>query len=157
MPTMGPISAAPGDLVALIAVLIALVPIVVVDLRSRRIPDAVVIPALAVVLSARVGWGSGPAWAVAAWTAIACAVLLVPALVRPDGMGMGDVKLAALIGAALGAWAIAAIVVALVAGAVVGALGAVARGRSVRGATIAFAPFLAAGALVVGIPAAFLH
>ncbi len=80
--------------------------------------------------------------------------LLVVAIVSPRGMGMGDVKLAALIGLVLGALGLSYVGVAAGAGILLGglgALGALAAGMS-RKRAIPFGPFLAAGAVV----AAFL-
>ena len=80
--------------------------------------------------------------------------LLLVAIVAPAGMGMGDVKLAALIGLVLGALGLRYVAVAAGAGILLGGVGAIAAlvaGAS-RKQAIPFGPFLAAGALV----AAFL-
>jgi leader peptidase (prepilin peptidase)/N-methyltransferase len=73
----------------------------------------------------------------------------IPMLVYPAGMGMGDVKLAALLGAALGKAVIAAITLALVIGAAFGLFIIARSGLSARKTTIAFGPFLAFGGLLV--------
>ena len=59
------------------------------------------LPAAAVVLAAQTALDPSPEWAIAAFGA--ALFLLVAALAYPGGMGMGDVKLALLLGAALGA------------------------------------------------------
>jgi len=73
---------------------------------------------------------------------------LLAALIHPKGMGMGDVKLAGVMGLYLGKLVIPALLVAFVAGTVVG-LGLVARyGARSRKLGVPFAPFLALGGLV---------
>jgi leader peptidase (prepilin peptidase)/N-methyltransferase len=73
----------------------------------------------------------------------------IPMLVYPAGMGMGDVKLAALLGAALGKAVAAAIFLGLISAAVVGLFLLVREGLSARKKAIAFGPFLALGGLLV--------
>ena len=76
------------------------------------------------------------------------AFFLIAALVYPAGLGMGDVKIAAF----LGAWLGAPVIVALFAGslfALVPAVVILARhGSAARKMGIPFAPFLAAGGVV---------
>jgi leader peptidase (prepilin peptidase)/N-methyltransferase len=74
--------------------------------------------------------------------------LLAAALVRPDGMGLGDVKLAGVLGIYLGEAVIAAMVVAFATGSVTGLVVLVRHGWGARCRTIPFAPFLALGAVV---------
>ena len=144
--------------VAGLGVLVAIaLPVCVIDVRRRRIPDVIVLPALALVVLLRAVWGTAGWGGVLLWAGAAGLMLLVPAIVRPDGMGMGDVKLAGLIGACLGAVAIGAVLLALVAGAVGGAAHARLRGVSLRDATIPFGPYLLAAALAVALPVAFVH
>ena len=80
---------------------------------------------------------------------IAGAVFLVPAMIRPGALGMGDVKLAMMLGAALGANAASALTLGLfVCGLVAIALVAL-RGRAALKSDIPLGPFLAFGALVL--------
>ena len=123
---------------------VALVIVSVTDLEYRIVPDRIVLPAAAVVLLLNTIRKPSPEWILAA-LAFAL-VLLVAALVNPEGMGLGDVKLALLIGAGLGWGAVLALVVAAAA-AFVPAL-VLLLGRGGRKATMAFAPFLAFGAVV---------
>ena len=111
---------------------------VVYDLRERRIPNAVT--ASAALLALALG-GLEPARLAAG--AAAGAFLGVPALVCPDGMGLGDAKLAGVMGLALGPPVAVAILVACGAG--------TAYGLVARAATLPFAPFLALGALAVSL------
>jgi len=120
----------------------ALLAIAWVDLRERRVPYRIVLPAAAVVLALHTAGDPSAEWAIAAVTAFV--FLLVPALVYPAGLGMGDVKLMLLLGAMLGRETLLALIVGFVAAAVP-ALVLLLMGR--RGTTFAFAPFLAAGGL----------
>jgi len=78
----------------------------------------------------------------------AAGFLWLPSLIRPGAMGLGDVKLAGLLGAALGAPVALALVIGSLAAWPV-ALAMVIRKRAVRGATIPLGPFLAVGAAAV--------
>lgn len=151
-----PSASAPGDLAALGFLAVVLVVVGVVDVRERRIPDVIVLPAVAATALFRLVWGAAGPWPIA-WGVIAGACLLIPAVIRPDGMGMGDVKLAALIGVCLGAYAVPALCLALVLGAVVGAAWALATGVALRRATIPLGPYLGVGAVAVALPLTFLH
>lgn len=136
--------------------LATLVPVVVIDLRSRLVPDVLVLPVIVVLLLIRAVTGPGPWWGAPLAAVAVGAMLMLPALVCPTGMGMGDAKLAVLLGAGLGITGGVAVLVALVTGAVWGAVLAAAHGRAARGQAIPFAPFLAVGALVAlaGVPGA---
>jgi leader peptidase (prepilin peptidase) / N-methyltransferase len=124
----------------------ALVAVSAIDAEHHIIPNRIVVPAAALVLAVNSALTSSPEWAIAA--AGASGFLLASALVYPAGMGMGDVKLALLLGFAVGRTVPLALVVALVA-AVVPSVAILARHGS-RGRTMAipFAPFLALGGLV---------
>ena len=134
--------------VVLDASLVALLGVVTVsDLRTRLVPDAALVTSLAIALPVcllsepgavpeRLGAGAG-----------AGGFLLAAALIRPEGMGLGDVKLAGVLGIYLGTQVIGAILVAFAAGSVAGLVLLVRHGWSERDRTIPFAPFLAIGAL----------
>jgi leader peptidase (prepilin peptidase)/N-methyltransferase len=117
------------------------------DLEYRLIPNRVVLPATAIVLPLQTLSDPSPEWLVAA--AGAGGALFLLALVYPAGIGMGDVKLAALMGAVLGR----AVLPALVLATFLSALPAIAlllrHGRAGRTMGIPFGPFLAAGSIVV--------
>jgi leader peptidase (prepilin peptidase) / N-methyltransferase len=122
-----------GDIV-LAAVL---VPAAVIDLRRRVIPNALTATGAAaglalLALLAPTSLAGHLAAAGAAGT-----FFLVPALARPGAMGMGDVKLAAVLGLYLGAAVVPALLVAL--------LAATAAGIVARRPTIPLGPFLALG------------
>jgi leader peptidase (prepilin peptidase)/N-methyltransferase len=128
---------------------VALVLLTAIDLDRRLLPDAIVLPTLAIVLILQIAFYPDHAleWVLAALAA--ALFFFVPLLVYPAGMGMGDVKLAALLGAALGKAVAGAIFVGLVSAAVVGLVLLVREGLSARKKAIAFGPFLAFGGLLV--------
>ena len=80
---------------------------------------------------------------------LAALVLFLPLLVVPTGMGMGDVKLAALLGAVLGRSVAVAILIGVLAGAVYSIALLIRGGLSARKTTFAYGPFLALGGIVV--------
>lgn len=131
-----------------------LVGLAIIDLEVRRLPNAIVYPsAIAavslVLLGAALGAALDPATA-AVGAATFGGGLLAIALVSRGGMGMGDVKLAGLIGWVLGAVDIRAVAVAAAAAIVLGGMAgivALLRGASRRDA-LPFGPMLAAGAIV---------
>ncbi len=135
------------------ASLIALLGVVTVsDLRTRLVPDGALVASLAIAVPVCLlsDPGGMPERLVAGLGA--AVFLLAAALIRPNGMGLGDVKLAGVLGVYLGAAVIEAMVVAFAAGSVAGVVLLVRHGRKARSRTIPFAPFLAIGALVAMAP-----
>jgi leader peptidase (prepilin peptidase) / N-methyltransferase len=125
-----------------------LVAVAFIDLDHRIVPNRILLPAAvwAVAGSAIVRPGELPALAAAG--AGAFLVLLLSALARPGGMGMGDVKLAGTMGLYLGVAVVPALLVAFLAGSVAGAALMAREGAGARKRGIPFAPFLALGGLV---------
>jgi leader peptidase (prepilin peptidase)/N-methyltransferase len=121
----------------------ALVAITATDLERLLIPNRIVLPAAAAVLVGMTAVEPSVEWAVA--SVGASAALLVLALAYPRGLGMGDVKLALLMGAGLGRTVPLAILIGSVTAA---AAGIVLVARHGRYAKIPFGPFLALGSLV---------
>ncbi|MDQ3822977.1 MAG: prepilin peptidase [Actinomycetota bacterium] len=123
-----------------------LVVVSAIDLAHRIIPNRIVLPAAAICLAAQTVLEPSPEWALAALGA--SAFLLVAALAYPGGMGMGDVKLALLMGAVLGR----TVPVALMAGMVLALLPSAVlfarHGAKARKMGIPFGPFLALGSVV---------
>jgi leader peptidase (prepilin peptidase) / N-methyltransferase len=140
-------SAAP---IALGVVLILLVvPAALIDLEHRIIPNR--ITAVGAVLALAIGLTLDPAGEPERLIAGAGAggFLLLAALAYPGGMGMGDVKLAAVMGLFLGRAVAPAVMLALLAGVLVGAVVIVRKGSPEgRKTAIPFGPFLALGAIV---------
>ena len=125
-----------------------LVLLAAIDLQRRLIPNVIVLPTLVVVLAAQIALEPDRTveWVVA--SAAAALLLFVPLLIYPAGMGMGDVKLAALLGAALGKAVILAVIAGLFAAGAFGLLILVREGVGSRKKSIAFGPFLAFGGLI---------
>jgi leader peptidase (prepilin peptidase)/N-methyltransferase len=133
------------------AVLIA---VAVIDLEHRIIPNRITYPAFpvfAVVIA--VGWlldrPLNPARAGVGLLAYGGFYFII-AMIAPRGLGMGDVKLAGLIGLVLGSLGLRYVGVAAAAAILAGGLGGIVAlmlGRG-RKSTIPFGPYLAAGALV---------
>ena len=118
-----------------------------VDIRQRRIPNAITYPGTLVALVIAGAFGPGTLAIALAGAVVAGAVLLMAAIATRGGFGMGDVKLAVLAGSVIG---LGGVPMFLVAGTGLGALAGVAAilsGRTAR-STIAYGPYLAAGALV---------
>jgi leader peptidase (prepilin peptidase) / N-methyltransferase len=126
----------------------------VIDIRHHKIPNRLVYPAI--LLSA--------AWVVVAdlagseLSALSAGIgflaygvgLLIVALISPRGMGMGDVKLAALVGLVLGSIGLDQVAVAAGLGILFGGVGAIVAlvAGAGRKTPIPFGPYLAAGAAV---------
>ena len=123
-----------------------LVAISATDIEHRIIPNRIVLPAAGIVLVANTLLHPSIAWAVAGLGA--ALFLLVAALAYPGGMGMGDVKLALLLGFALG-WAVPVALMLGMLAAILPSLVLFARhGRAARKMRIPFGPFLAFGGVV---------
>jgi leader peptidase (prepilin peptidase) / N-methyltransferase len=124
----------------------ALVVVTATDLERRIVPDRVVLPAAAAVLALQTAAHPSPVWAIGA--AGAAGFLFLALLAHPAGMGMGDVKLALLIGALLGRTTPVAILLALFLALVPSVVLIARHGARARKLGIPFAPFLAAGAVI---------
>jgi leader peptidase (prepilin peptidase)/N-methyltransferase len=126
----------------------ALLAVTLTDLERRIIPNKILLVAaiLAVVITAIGDPGSLPQRVIAALGA--GGLLLLVVLAYPRGMGLGDVKLAAVMGLFLGRNVAPAILVALLAGSVVGLTMIFRQGAAARKQAIPFGPFLALGGVV---------
>jgi len=119
------------------------------DLERRVIPNRIVVPAWIAVLLAHLAlhphhWVE---WLVSSFGA--GIFFLAVVLAYPAGMGMGDVKLALLIGAALGYAVVTALFLGTLAAGIVAAVMLFKEGSAARKRAIPLGPFLAAGAIVV--------
>jgi leader peptidase (prepilin peptidase)/N-methyltransferase len=124
----------------------ALVAVSATDLEHRIIPDRIVLPAATAILVARTLLEPSPQWALAA---LGCSLFLfVAVLAYPAGMGMGDVKLALLLGAALGRAGPVALAVGMLAALLPAAFLLARHGSAGRKMAIPFGPFLALGGVV---------
>jgi prepilin signal peptidase PulO-like enzyme (type II secretory pathway) len=126
-----------------------LVVIAAVDIRSLTIPNRIVLPATAIVLVADMIFIPGRAIEFLLAALVGGFLLLVPNLISSSLMGMGDVKLGLLLGAALGWGVIGALAIAFLATLPFAVAVLVRRGAEARKAALPFGPFMAFGALVV--------
>jgi leader peptidase (prepilin peptidase)/N-methyltransferase len=123
-----------------------LVAVSATDLERRIIPNRIVLPATVVLLGAQTVLDPSVEWIVAGVGA--ALFFLVAALAYPGGMGMGDVKLALLMGVVLGRTVPVALMIGMLS-ALVPSLVLIARhGKAGRKMTIPFGPFLALGGIV---------
>jgi leader peptidase (prepilin peptidase) / N-methyltransferase len=135
------------------ASLVALLGVVTLsDLRTRLVPDGALLASLAVAIPVCLLSDSGEVPGRLLAGLCAGGFLLAAALIRPNGMGLGDVKLAAVLGFYLGAGVIEAMVVAFAGGSLAGLVLLARHGWQARSRTIPFAPFLALGALAAIAP-----
>ena len=137
-----------GELALYLPFTALLIAVAAIDLEHRIVPNKLLAPAAV--------------YAVAAWAVVdldflpealiagaaAFTFLLLAALAYPAGMGMGDVKLAGVMGLYLGLSVIPALLVAFLAGAAVGIAIVARQGAGARKQGVPFAPFLALGGFV---------
>ena len=140
---------ADADALLGLALVLLLVPITLIDLDHRIIPNRLTLigAIIAPLLVAFTDPGALPEHLIAG--VAAGGFFLIALLAYPSGMGMGDVKLAAVLGLFLGRAVGPAIFIALVAGTLVGALVIARKGtREGRKTAVPFGPFLALGGVV---------
>jgi leader peptidase (prepilin peptidase)/N-methyltransferase len=145
----------PGTWQAVLSALLfaVLLAAALIDARHRIIPNRLTYPALAGGgLLIMIAWAAdsavSPLGALAGSALLAGGFLLV-ALVSPAGMGLGDVKLAAVIGLVLGSFGLRYVAVAAAIAVLAGGIGGIVAlllGRK-RTETIPFGPYLATGAV----------
>jgi leader peptidase (prepilin peptidase)/N-methyltransferase len=142
----------PRGLIGLLFVA-GLTAIAAIDLEHRVIPNRIVLPLAALVLALQCAFFPGRALEWMAAGAGAALLLAIPAMVRPGSVGMGDVKLAGLLGAGLGREVVTALFLGSLAAVPVALWILARRGAGARKEKIPLGPFLAAGgvlALFVG-------
>ena len=136
------------SLEAAIAVVFCWVLVVVTraDFETRLIPDKIILPSGALVLGLRAIDDPSVEWILCALGAGLVLFLIV--LVYPSGLGLGDVKLAAFLGAGLGISVIVAIFVGFFVAFVPAFVLFVRHGREARKKAIPLGPFLALGGVI---------
>jgi len=142
------VDGADADLVLDLPFAALLIAVATIDLEHRIIPNRLLVPAAvwALALTPVVRLDELPEALIAG--AAAFAALLAAALAYPGGMGMGDVKLAGVMGLYLGPAVAPALLGAFAAGTAVG-LAIIARhGAAARKRAVPFGPFLALGGVV---------
>jgi leader peptidase (prepilin peptidase)/N-methyltransferase len=125
---------------------VVLVAVTATDLTHRIVPNRIVLPAAVIVLAAQTALEPSPEWALGAIGA--SGFLLLAALAYPAGMGMGDVKLALLLGAMLGRLVGVGLMLGMLAALLPSIVLLAKHGSAARKMGIPFAPFLALGALI---------
>ena len=136
------------ELVALIPFTAMLIAVAFIDLQHKIVPNKIMLPAACWGLATAVAFRTHMAPQLLIAGAGAFTFFLLAALIHPKGMGMGDVKLAGVMGLYLGRLVIPALLIAFLVGTVVG-LALVARhGARSRKVGVPFAPFMALGGLV---------
>jgi prepilin signal peptidase PulO-like enzyme (type II secretory pathway) len=125
------------------AVLVALS---VIDLEHRIVPNRIVVPAAVVALVAHTLIDPSLAWLV--WSLAASGALFLVVLAYPKGLGMGDVKLALLLGAVLGPSVTVALMLGLFAALVPSVVLVSRHGAGARKMGVPLVPFLSLGAVV---------
>lgn len=117
-----------------------------IDIERRIVPNRIVLPAAAVVLVAQTIVHPSVEWVAAGFGA--ALFLFLAALAYPKGMGMGDVKLALLLGFAVGRNVPLALFAGMIFGLVPSVVLFARHGAAARKMGIPFAPFLALGAVL---------
>jgi len=131
---------------------LALVPCAAIDLERRIIPNRITGPGALVALGLGLALDSGGELTRVLSALIAGGFLLIAALARPGGMGMGDVKLIGMMGLFLGRSVAVALFAALIASVLTGFALATRRGvRAARKTALPFGPYLALGGLVAAV------
>jgi leader peptidase (prepilin peptidase) / N-methyltransferase len=137
------------DIVLGLILVTVLVPVTLIDLEHRIIPNRITLPAAvaALVAGALLDPGFLPEQVIAG--AAGGGFFFLAAVAYSRGMGMGDVKLAGVLGLYLGRAVASAILIALVAGIVVGIAIIAVKGAKVgRKTAVPFGPFLALGGVI---------
>ena len=124
----------------------ALVAISAVDIERRIVPNRIVLPASGAVVALMLAWRPSVEWPAAGFGA--ALFLFLAALAYPAGMGMGDVKLALLLGVAVGRSVPVALMVGMLTALVPSAVLFARHGSAARKMGVPFAPFLAIGGIV---------
>jgi leader peptidase (prepilin peptidase)/N-methyltransferase len=125
-----------------------LIVLAAIDAQHRILPNRIVLPAAIVILVLQIAFFPDQALEWIGAGVAAAAFLAAPLLIRRDGIGMGDIKLALLLGFAVGWQVFGAILIGCLAMIPV-AFWMLFRKGSIRGATLPFGPFLAFGTLAI--------
>lgn len=126
----------------------ALVALAAIDAEHRILPDRIVLPSAGIVLVGQLAL-SPELWQEWILAPLALAGFLFCVLLAyPRGMGMGDVKLALLLGAGLGREVAVAMAIALLTGLAVSVVLLVREGSAARSIRVPFGVFLALGGIV---------
>ena len=142
---------------------LVIVPCAAIDVERRIIPNRITGPGALLALGTGLAVDLHGEPSRLLWAAIIGGFLLLAALARPSGMGMGDVKLLGVMGLFLGRAVIVALFAALLLSILTGAVLATRRGvYAARKTALPFGPYLAAGGVIAALAGdpivhAFLH
>ncbi len=140
-------STADGVLAA--ALIIVLAVLAGIDIETHLLPNCIVLPSLAAVLSAQIGLHPAQTGEWLGCAAGAALFVALPAALQRRAIGMGDVKLAALLGAALGTSVTTALMLGFLSVFPAGMWVLLRHGRTAaRSTALPLGPFLAFGAVV---------
>jgi leader peptidase (prepilin peptidase) / N-methyltransferase len=123
-----------------------LVTLSAIDIRDRIVPDRIVLPAAALVLIFHTLLDPSPEWLLASIGS--AAFLFAAVLAYPKGLGMGDVKLALVLGAMLGTTVSIALFLGFLAALLPAAVLFARHGPAARKMAVPLVPFLSLGAVV---------
>lgn len=129
------------------AFIAAMVAVAFIDYDHMIIPNKIVLPGALLGLMASIAIDPQDWWKYLAGSAGAALFLFALAMIWPGGMGPGDIKMAAFMGAVLGTGVIVALFAAFLIGAVAGLI-LIATRRHSRKDKIPFGPYLALGSVV---------
>jgi leader peptidase (prepilin peptidase) / N-methyltransferase len=137
-----------GDAVVAAYFCAALVVLSAIDAERRILPDLIVLPSWGIVLVANIALHPERAVEYVVASLGASLFLFLALLAYPKGMGMGDVKLALLLGAMLGKSVAVGMMMGMLAALVYSTMLFARHGLGARKMAIPFGPFLAFGAIV---------
>ena len=135
------------SLLSAAVLVVTLVVVTATDLKQRVIPNRVLVPAAAIGVMVSALTGPEALLSDLAAAAVISSPLFAASLIRPDGMGMGDAKLVAVIGLYLGWQALPALLIGLFLAGMTGVLIALGKRSPPSRTALPLAPFLALGAL----------
>jgi leader peptidase (prepilin peptidase)/N-methyltransferase len=136
------------DLLWQLPLVALLVAVAAIDLEHQIIPNRILVPAAVWGVVSALVVRAGDLPELVAWGAGAFLFFLLAALAYPAGMGMGDVKLAGVLGLYLGSSVVPALFIAFLTGSIYGVGVMIRTGAGGRKHGVPFGPFLALGAFV---------
>ena len=126
---------------------VVLVVLAAYDVESRRLPNRITLPVAAVAIALRAAFERDALREVVVAGALSFVIFWILALIMRGGLGMGDVKLAGMLGFLLGNDVLSALVLGVITGGVWGAI-LLGSGRAGLRSKIAYGQFLAFGGAV---------
>ena len=125
----------------------ALIAISFIDIEFRIIPNVIVLPFTVVGLALNIVSDPQKWWVPLAFSAGAFLFMLIIHLIRPQGMGMGDVKLSLMVGAFLGRNVVSGLILGFFIGTIYG-IALIIKKRGKLKQAIPFGPFISMGSII---------